>query len=214
MEANKPAVALQINDAGLNKAMAVVASPTAPTFTAPISGTQSQILVAPQPIKIEVDSPTDWVAVLLTPLALAIAAAVFAARTNRQQTRSNTANFRHTWQLDLRSALVSYIGAVHQMTLKAALNPRFPLSDEGEAIRNQLLSTQATVVLMLDTQKQYAKDLNAAMSETSNAIFDIPPDVPAAMVGMEKVIPAAKEALENAWKDIRRDLMHDPKQKP
>lgn len=213
MEANKPAVAVQIDGASLSKAKAVVAPPTAPTATPRIGDTQSQILVAPQPIKIEVDSPTDWVAVVLTPLALTIAAGYFAARTNRQQMRSNTANYRHTWQLDLRNALVTYIGAVHQLNLKAALNPRFPLSDEGEALRNQLLSSQATVALMLDTKYQYAEDLNSAMSETSNAMFDVPPDIPATMVGLQKVVSASKVALENAWQDIRRDLRHDAKPK-
>jgi len=173
-----------------------------------VSDAQSQILISPQPIKLEVDAPTDWVAVLLTPLALAIAAAIFAGRTNRQQIASSTANFRHTWQLDLRAALVSYLGAVKQLSVKAALNPRHPLSDEAEELRAQLLSSQATVALMLDNKKQYAKDLKNVMAETSNALFDVPPDIAAVLVGMEKVIGASQVALELAWQDIRKDLHH------
>lgn len=174
-----------------------------------ITDTQSQLLVAPQPLRIEIDSPPDLVAVLITPLALAIAAGYFTVRTNRQQIRSSAANFRHTWQLDLRNALVSYIGTVHQLNVKGAVDARFPLSDAAEGLRTQLMSSQATIVLMLDTQKQYAQDLKSAMAETGNAVFSTPPDAAATLAGLGKVVTAAQVALETAWQDIRRDLHHD-----
>lgn len=172
------------------------------------TSTPTQYTLSPQPFKIALDSPTDYVAALVLPLALAIAAGVFTVMSNRQQIKASTANFRHTWQLDLRNAMVSYIGAAQHLLIRTRSTPSFPQSEQAEAVRTQLFTAQNTVILMLDPDKQYANDLKAKMLEVNNAIFGDPPDTYASVGAMNQVIFLSQQALENAWRDIRRDLHH------
>jgi len=167
---------------------------------------QTQYMVSPQPFQVVLDSPTDFVAVLVVPIALAIAAGVFTIISNREQMKASTANFRHTWQLDLRSAMVSYLGAAQQMLVRAKSNHRFPSLLEAESIRTQMFAAQNTIILMLDTEKQYAKDLKAQMFAVSDAIYDFPARIDDAVSALRNVVPLSQTALERAWKDIRRDL--------
>lgn len=173
-----------------------------------IKSTESQIqyAVSPQPFKVALDSPTDFVAVLVVPIALAIAAGIFTIISNREQMKASTANFRHTWQLDLRNAMVSYLGAVQQMLVRAKSNDRFPISLEAESIRTQMFAAQNTIILMLDTEKQYAKELKAQMLAVTNAIYDFPGRIDDALNALDNVMSLSQTALERAWQDIRRDL--------
>lgn len=184
------------------------ASPCIPAHLIKSTSTQSQLVVS-EPLKIQLDSPTDYLAILIVPLALAIAAGVFAMLTNRQQIKANTANYRHTWQLDLRNAIVSFLSAATQIKVRAMEDPLFVTKVEAEALRTQLLSAQWTVTLMLDTKKPYATELKDAMSELMDTVFsDTPMDGDANAKIMKRLSKAARFALEQAWQDIRRDLQH------
>ena len=167
----------------------------------------TQYVVAPQPFKVTLDSPTDFVAVLLVPIALAIAAGVFTIISSREQMKASTANFRHTWQLDLRNSLVSFIGVAEQMFMRIKTDPSYPNSSEADAIRAQFFTAENTIILMLDTEKQYAKDLKAQMLKVRTAIFETPARADdASLDAFGKVVTLSRTALERAWQDIRRDL--------
>jgi len=183
--------------------------PAQVTTCAPQS--QSRVQIESQPLKIKVDTDTDWLAVLVTPLAIAIAAGIFTYFSNRQQIRSSTANYRHTWQVDLRNALVNYVSAAQQILVKAASNNRFPLHQDAESLRTQLLSAQNTIALMLDAEKDYAKKLKKEMLAANKAIFSVPPELDNGHIALNEVIAAGRIAIERAWKDIRRDLHHGAK---
>lgn len=180
--------------------------PCFPGYLMKPTASQTQYVVPPQPFKVALDSPTDFVAVLVVPVVLAIAAGVFTVISNREQLKSSAASFRHTWQIDLRNALVSYIAAAQQMLVRTGTNARFPLSTDAEPVRTQMFTAQNTVLLMLDTEKQYAKDLKAKMGKTNDALFSVPPDTDVALETLQSVVEMSQEALEHAWQDIRRDL--------
>jgi len=184
------------------------ASACIPAHLIKTTSTQSQLVVS-EPLKIQLDSPTDYLAILIVPLALAIAAGIFAILTNRQQIKANTANYRHTWQLDLRNAIVSFLSAATQIRVRAVDDPLFVTKVEAEALRTQLLSAQWTVALMLDTKKPYATELKDAMSDMMDSVFS---STSAEGDEMKKIMnrlsKAGRFALEQAWQDIRRDLQH------
>lgn len=187
------------------------ASACIPAHLIKSTSTQTQLVVS-EPLKIQLDSPTDYLAILIVPLALAIAAGVFAILTNRQQIKASTADYRHTWQLDLRNAIVSFLSAATQIRIRAMDDPMFVTKVEAEDLRTQLLSAQWTVTLMLDTKKQYATELKDAMSEMITIIFsDTPDESGEGSKIMKRLTKAAQFALEQAWQDIRRDLHHRKK---
>jgi hypothetical protein len=169
------------------------------------SGTQT--LVTAQPFKVEVDSPTDLVAVLAVPLALAVAAGIFTLLSNRQQIKASTANYRHTWQLDLRNAIVDFLGAATELQVLSTGNMRFLVLPEAGPLRTQLLAARWKVEIMLDSRKSYAIELNAAMKAVVDLTFRLDePDGSEVGSAMKRVSNASQVALEQAWQDIRRDL--------
>jgi hypothetical protein len=197
----------------VDEKLAVVNATANPRVTA-------EIRVPTQPIQIKVDSPTDYFAAVLTPLVVAVAAAVIAwlnqknairstEALQRLQLRSATANFRQTWSTDFRTFSAEYVSSVTQLFFKKLDDPNFldsPAANELHALKT---TARASIRMMLDTNKPYTSEITAIMDDVDDALFDAHPTQPRSpMPHLTKFVDKAQEVRELAWTDIKKDLHH------
>jgi len=165
---------------------------------------KTEIISAKDPILLKIDSPTDWPVAVVTPIVIALAAAWFAFVNQRFQIRSTTANFRHSWQIELRSAVTSYIGTALEINMKCLRDVNFLNKPEAEPLISKLATSRAMIRVMLDKNKNYTNEIVKLMDQISDNLDD------RGSIFDEKITEFAnksQEVLEVAWGDIRRDLL-------
>ena len=69
---------------------------------------------------------------------------------------------------------------------------------------SDLIKIQATIMLMLDPKKDYAKDINNLMEECSNTVKA--GSIQELNKKVNELTTKASEVLELAWNDIKTDL--------
>lgn len=170
--------------------------------TGKTADTQAVTLVDGQKFTIKIDSDTDWPSVTAT-FAVGVAIAWFAYNTQKSQIRSSAANFRHTWQNDLRSNLAQFMSKIFLIHANIRKDPDFFSKPESDKLYSEILLVQATVELMLDSTKNYTKELTRLMEETIQTAKKTPDKLNYVVHELNK---KANEVLELAWQDIRKDL--------
>lgn len=167
----------------------------------------SEIAVMAYPVKVELDTPTDWPAILL-PIALGVAAFYFTRLNQQQQIRSSIASNREAWLKDLRAAAVEFAASAAEVHLGFLAIPNYKKSPDHLAVSARLFRAGATIQLMLDKKHPENEEVIEAINEViqytdvtgGNYFSD----------ALEKFNEKAQFVLEDAWKDIQRDLGHRP----
>ncbi len=180
----------------------------------------AEIRVPSQPIQIKVDSPTDYIAAVVTPIVVAIAAVLIAWLNQKNairstealqklQLRSSTANFRQTWSTDFRTFCAEYIGSVHQLYLKKVDDVDFLQSSAANELHTSKTTARASIRMMLDKSKPYTSEILAIMDDVEDALFDAHPTEPRSPLPyLTRFVDKAQEVREVAWNDIKKDLHH------
>lgn len=183
--------------------------------------TTAEIRVPSQPIQIKVDSPTDYVAAVLTPIVVAISAVLIAWLNQKNairstealqklQLRSTTANFRQTWSTDFRTFCAEYIGSVTQLYLKKMDDSDFLQSPAANELHTSKTTARASIRMMLDKNKPYTTEILVIMDDVEDALFDAHPTEPKSPLPyLTKFVDRAQQVRELAWNDIKRDLHHE-----
>lgn len=200
-----------------NSSLEVPASATAKDVIVPPSGqtarqaTEAQIVVAPQPLKIDIDTPTDWPAVL-APFVLGAAAFYFTSSNQSQQIRSSTANYRNEWLREVRESAIEFVSAAFEFHMRNVTTEDFvdKHTDEARVLVTRMLKAQATIVLMLDAKQPYTKEIDELMDTVVAHINSGAPDAEnIASEALQGFIEKTHQVLEKAWQDIRKDLGHN-----
>lgn len=171
-----------------------------------IGQTQTEIAVVAKPIRIEIESPTDWPAIA-APFVLGAAAFYFAWANQRQQIRSSIANFRDAWLQQLRSAAVEFSAAAAELQLKSVENTDFLQTADSMPYITRLFSAQSTILLMLDSKKDPARSVEKAMKAVAGSVGEDGKRAEFA-AAMRNFVATARVVLDNAWIDIKTDLGH------
>lgn len=168
------------------------------------------LTLSPQPLQLSVETSTDWPAVAATSfvgitgalVALAVGAMAYIGQ--RNQVRAATANFRHGWQQELRQLVAKFISVVARLHYELEANPNYLNSSESNAEYSQLIETHATIELMLDRSKPYAKQISKLTDRLIAAVKKQEIDQLAQL--SEDLLEVVNGVLEQAWQDIRNDL--------
>lgn len=181
----------------------------------------AEIRVPSQPIEIKIDTPTDYISAVLTPLVVAISAVLIAWLNQKNairstealqklQLRSTTANFRQAWSTDFRTFCAEYIGSVTQLYLKNIDDTNFLVSPAANELHTSKTTARASIRMMLDKSKPYTTEILAIMDDVEDALFDAHPIEPKSPLPyLTKFVDKAQQVRELAWSDIKRDLHHE-----
>ncbi|WP_236235930.1 hypothetical protein [Pseudomonas faucium] len=176
----------------------------APAPTVPTALNESSTLALSDSKKytVVVETATDWPAVGAS-LVVGAAIAWFAYKTQKSQIKSALANFRHDWHNDLRAKIAEFASKAALMRFHINNNANYMSSSDSDLIYSELILIQTTIELMLDTSKQYSKELTRIMEEVVIALLQSPDDV---VVHLNNLNKKANEVLEHGWQKIRSDL--------
>jgi hypothetical protein len=176
---------------------------------------RAEIAIPPQPIKLQVDTSTDWFAAVVTPIMVGLSAALIAwvnqrnsirstEASQKNQLRSTTATFRQTWSNDFRTFGAEYIAQGTRLMYKSFEKPGFVQTPEADDFLSRMAVARASIRMMLDPGKTYTSDITKIMDATTDAIFAEQHDEVEKQLGL--FVDKVQEIREVAWKDMRRDL--------
>ncbi|MDR3096993.1 MAG: hypothetical protein LBV73_07955 [Paraburkholderia sp.] len=168
------------------------------------------ITLDPQPIKLLVDTPTDWPMVLSTAgvgagsALIALVVGVLAYRAQKRQVQSATANIRKEWQGQLRDAISKFVGTVTYIGEELDTNPKFRAAVESRRAYREMVEAQALVHLLLDPRKDSSKKIVKLTRDLVDETWDRDRNELSNL--LRELIAESIAVLEQAWEDIKNDL--------
>lgn len=186
-----------------------LAQPRVTTSNPPIE-LRAEVLVQPKIHTIKLESETDWPTVIATALVgvagilTTLLVGWFAHSVQRNQIKSNVANFRHAWQVQLREKISDFVAKIAILHYRKERDPHYFSTPDSDTEYSDLLKIKAAVSLMLDPKKDYAQELSSLMEQCNSllkqgSIKDLNEKV-------NELGVKANEILELAWNDIKSDL--------
>ena len=170
----------------------------------------STIVIQPEPLKLSVDTPTDWPAVSATALVgvgsilITYFVAKLTTETQKYQTKANIANFRHKWMEDLRETTSQLLAKIAILNYEIKDNPDYMNSSESNKPFGEILQLEAKILLMLDKSKSYSAETNKLINNIKKSLHDKNDnDLEDAL---NKLTNGMSDILEKAWQDIKDDL--------
>jgi len=168
------------------------------------------ITLSPEPIKLVVDTSTDWPMVISTAgvglgsALIALAVGILSSRSQKRQVQSATANIRKEWQGQLRDAISKLVGTVTYISEELDADEGFRQTAESKEAYREMVEAQALIHLLLDRKKDSTGRIVALTRDLVNETWDN--DRSRVSEFMQKLISESIDVLEQAWKDIRNDL--------
>ena len=172
--------------------------------------TTKAITLSPQPLKLVVETTTDWPSVSatffvgITGAMVALAVGAMAYLGQRNQVRAATANFRHGWQQELRALVAKFISVTARIHYELESNPDYLNNSESNDEYSQLIETHAKIELMLDRSKSYAKEISKLTARLIEAVKTHKIDQLSQL--SNDLLDVVNGVLEQTWRDIRNDL--------
>lgn len=175
----------------------------------------SSLIVNPQPLKLEVETTTDWaiVAVGLAGILSSVIIARYTSAIQRNQIKSNIANLRQKWLEDLRQAAVDFVEITVFIINHLNDDKDYLSTKDGNIDFGRLLAANVKLNLMLDIKHENNLIVMKLSDElisliTSHAkpkrpISEIKEETSEKLESFQNLM---RDILENAWSDIKRDL--------
>jgi len=174
---------------------------------------QAVIAVPDKAVRLDVNTSTDWGIVLLGVVGIisTIAAAKFAAKTQRDQIKANIANMRQRWLEDLRQCAVDFSQKAVYIINHLQDDRDFIESKEMNMVYSELLAAESKLSLMLDMKH----DKHRRIFQTAEDLIHIvklhardDPPTDEFRDKMDEFREDIREVLEDAWASIKSDLMN------
>lgn len=161
------------------------------------------ITLQPQPIKLEVDSKTDWPSVATTG-SVALAFGLIAYMGSRNQVRSSRAEFRRIWQHEFKELMGKFITRSLRIQHELKANKDYLSEPDSAKFLDDLVESKVRLDLMLDDLDKKFNEVKRLMDRLlyviENHHFDDIGDIISDLRAEANII------VENAWKDIGKDI--------
>lgn len=171
---------------------------------------QGQIVINPQPLKLSVETSTDWPTVTATFLvgigSILITSMVgwLSFSSQRMQIRSNIANFRNKWGEDLREASARFFALTALIKFEMDQDPEYLSKKDSNKLFSDLITAQATIGLMLDKKQPYTDKINDLLSRSFEYLKTHKSEELTTTIN--DLHSAMNDVLEKTWGDIKKDL--------
>ncbi len=171
---------------------------------------QGQIIIDPQPLKLNVETSTDWPTVTATFLvgigSILITSMVgwLSFSTQRMQIRSNIANFRNKWGEDLREASAQFFALITLIKFEIDQDPQYLSKKDSNKLFSDLITAQAKIGLMLDKKQPYTEKITDLLNRSFDYLkANKETELTTAINDLHS---AMNDVLEKTWGDIKEDL--------
>ena len=168
------------------------------------------ITLQPDPIKLAIDTSTDWPAIAatsfvgLTGACVAFAVGYMAYLGQRNNVRASKANFRHGWQQEIKQLIAKFIAIIARIHYETGVNANYLDAPESNQMYSDLIETHARIELMLDQSKEYSKGISIITGDLIEAVKAR--EIDAINKLSNELLKVANGVIEQTWQDIRNDL--------
>lgn len=177
------------------------------------NGDSGSLMISPQPLRIDVQSSTDWPTVLVGSAGIlsSIVIARYTSRLQTNQIKANIANLRQRWIEDLRECATRYMEKVTFIVNKMQDEKDFLRTPISVEPYSAMLSAQIKFGLMLDLQHERNRQAIELSEQIIGAIKGHSDSDKSGEIGIlgRRFEDLVREILEAAWSDIKRDLLVD-----
>lgn len=179
-----------------------------------------QIIVDSQPIKLSVDTSTDWPIVMVgfgsILSSLLVAYLTYINQKNqveaqknqidaqRSQVKATTANFRANWQISLRESIAKFLSVIAQISYEIEINKNYLDTPESNSLFSLLVEKQAVIKLMLDPGKDYSTTIKLLMTNLVDSVRRNDLELTNRLIN--ELVDSSAKLLEKTWQDIQKDL--------
>lgn len=172
-----------------------------------------QIQIDPQPIKLFIDSTTDWPTVLVGAGSILTAGIVGwlthvnqkrQAAAQENQTKATAATFRAEWQVSLRSAIAKFLSQVALIKFELDADPGYLSKSDSNAPYSELIESQVLIGLLLDPSKRRTDRVKDLASEIISDLKS--KNTTQINLKVNELADISADILEKAWQDIQKDL--------
>lgn len=160
-------------------------------------------MVSPNPLLLQVDTPTDWptVVVGIGGILITLLVGWLSYTTQRSQIRSNVANFRQSWAYELRDTSAKFLGCVAKLHWDIKSDQDFISTKDSNRQFSELIMLQSKIELMLDKKN----------IELGNLIEEIIVHLKANNAknlteSINSFLSIMRDELDNSWQKTKNDL--------
>ncbi|MFA0566205.1 hypothetical protein AB4559_21090 [Vibrio sp. 10N.222.51.C8] len=136
-----------------------------------------------------------------------IAVVWISRRNQKSQSREKIAELRQAWIANLRENMSQFISIAYLVAVNGRQNKKYHLTDDANENYRALFYYRSKILLMLDTEKDYAKILKSLMQDVTSNVGKEDADSLKNLGSYAKVLEQqCQSLLEKAWNDIKSDL--------
>ena len=170
----------------------------------------NSFVVEGQPLKLSVETSTDWPTVLatffvgVTGALVAFAVGYMAYRGQRYQIRAAKAQFRHDWQKEIKELIARFVSLIAVISYELQADSNYLTEKNSNKIYGDLIEVYVRIGIMLDRKQPYTKDMSRVLELLVNAVktgrTDRLNDLSAELTTI------ANGVVEKTWIDINDDI--------
>lgn len=170
------------------------------------SATRTEITMRPYPLKVQVDSPVDWVPILAT-IVIALLGAYITWVTSQATKQGLAAPLRHAWHGDFQKACADFVSSATHLHYKKIGDRRYLLSAQADDQLVKLETAKASIIMLLPINEVYAIELKNIMNEVQTALYERDPTLTgSARDHLKKFVDKAQTVRGFVWTQIGKDL--------
>jgi hypothetical protein len=170
---------------------------------------------AQQPIRIALETPTDWPTVIATfavgigSILTSLIVGYLSHQNQKSQVRSSIAGLRSAWIKELRHLSSEFIGLAARIGYALQKNRSYLETSEGAQDLSRLFQVHSEIHLMLDPDKPESQSTESKMDSIVD--FLRKRDFENAGSHLEEFHNDISRKLEKAWRDVKEDLRNPGK---
>lgn len=177
--------------------------PTPPSTVA----VKAEIVAPTEPINLTIAAPTDWIASLITPVAIAVLGLWISVLTQRSMKRSSVAALRHAWSGDFQKACTDFVSSTTHLHFKLVAHRNYLRLPESNEQLVKMETAHASIRMLLPPSENYTTELIKIMDQTYGALIKGSPMSPkSARYHLTNFVSKAQEVRMIIWDQIGNDL--------
>lgn len=163
-----------------------------------------------RPLKLHVDTDTDWATV--APSAAGVIVALIVAwltvRVQRNQISSNLSNFRHQWMVELRLCVAEYLQSIVTRSVKNQNDKEWLGSSEDFELYRRIMVLTVQFELLLSRDDEVTSVIFELDNRIMKMLYGLSPgDSSTPIIELvNQLKDLLRRELEKAWIDVQRDV--------
>lgn len=177
-----------------------------------MSNSVSELLIHNANEALTLSITPDWPSIIVTGMIgigsifTSIAVAWITYSNQKTQNKAKQAELRQEWLSEARSTISLIVSLCHVIKVRLKSDNTFFKTPEYYMLHQELFSCRSKIILMLDSKKESTINLSSILEDLIRSVTNRSVDRNEMKAYMKAFEDLARNILEEAWVQIRRDL--------